>query len=139
MQNIVFHFVFLPGFCPSLDGFIILRYSSNVNREYTLFQKIFDFPLRRGKIAGIYATMRVDGSNLPPLSSFVGKCTNNLPSSSARVRGGNNGGICLQRLHEAQQVRPVGKAVNPQDTRLPRVYASNRRMSRKMVPVFLIE
>lgn len=35
--------------------------------------------------------MRVDGSNLPPLSSFVGKCANNLPSSSARVRGGSNG------------------------------------------------
>ena len=37
--------------------------------------------------------MRVDGSNLPPLSSFVGKCANNLPSSSARVRGGSNGEI----------------------------------------------
>ena len=42
--------------------------------------------------------MRVDGSNLPPLSSFVGGCArldSNISSIllTARVRGGNNGEI----------------------------------------------
>lgn len=71
--------------------------------------------------------MRVDGSNLPPLSSFVGGCARLTvmfhPSSSARVRGGSNGETRLNWPHEAQQVRPVGKAANPQDTRTtPGIY-----------------
>ena len=42
---------------------------------------------------------------------------------TARVRGGNNGEICPQRPREAGRVRPVGKAVNPQDTRAtPGIY-----------------
>ena len=55
--------------------------------------------------------MRVDGSNPSALVCFV------LPPT-ARVRGGNNGEICPKRPREVGRVRPVGKAVNPQDTRI---------------------
>ena len=44
-----------------------------------------------------------------------------LPGDSLQISGKAH--ISLHRLHEAQQVRPVGKAVNPQDTRItPGIY-----------------
>ena len=67
--------------------------------------------------------MRVDGSNLPPLSSFVGGCArldSNIssillrPASVAEITAGY-ASPGRMRLGDA---RPVGKAVNPQDTRI---------------------